>query len=461
VGSTTPAETPSRDVARRHLVPHFTPSTLWQEHDWPVVERGERAHVWTTDGRRYLDGLSGLFCTNLGHGRADLVAAMTEQAGRLAFASSWGMTHSAAIEAAAAVAGYAPDGLDRVFFVSTGSEAVESAVKLARCHHVARGETARTKVISRRWAYHGTTLGALAITGVPRLRAPFEDILSDDVVHVANTAEVARLVADPERVAHEAALAVEDAIVAAGPETVSMVIAEPVQNGGGAIVPPAGYWSELRRICDRHGVLLCADEVICAFGRLGASFGSERVGARPDLVTFAKGVTSAYVPMGGVIATDEVMETITESPLGSFLHGSTFGAHPVAAATAVATIEALRSEEVPEHVAALEPQLRAGLDALTETHDCVGEVRGCGFFYAIELVRSRERGLPLSESEARELLGGLLLRWIWEQGLLIRADDRGVTALVLAPPLICGPDELSELLEKVSAVLDRVSAHLG
>jgi adenosylmethionine-8-amino-7-oxononanoate aminotransferase len=452
---------PDRDAARRHLIPHFTQSALWHEVDWPLAERGEGAYVWTSDGTRYLDGLSGLFCTNLGHGRADLVAAMAEQAGTLPYVPSWNMTHAAAVEAAEAVARFAPAGLDQVFFVSSGSEAVDSAMKLARCHHVARGEAERTKVIARRWAYHGTTLGALAATGVPRLRAPFEPMLFDGVVHVANTAEVRATAGSPADHARLAADAVERAILDAGPETVSMVIVEPVQNGGGAIVPPTGYWAELRRICDRHGVLLCADEVICAFGRLGAPFGSDRVGAAPDLVTFAKGATSAYAPMGGVVARRSVVEAIADSPLGSFVHGSTFGAHPVAAAVAVANIRALEEEHVVDRVIGLEGVLRTGLDALAAAHDTVHEVRGCGFFYAIELARSRERGLALTEDQARDLLGGRLTRWIWDERLLIRADDRGATSLVLAPPLICGAAELAELLDGVSGVLDRVDAHLA
>jgi adenosylmethionine-8-amino-7-oxononanoate aminotransferase len=280
-------------------------------------------------------------------------------------------------------------------------------------------------------------------------------------VHVANTAEVRATAGSPAEHARLAAEAVERAILDAGPETVSMVIAEPVQNGGGAIVPPTGYWAELRRICDRHGVLLCADEVICAFGRLGAAFGSDRVAAAPDLVTFAKGVTSAYVPMGGVVARRSVVEAIADSPLGSFVHGSTFGAHPVAAAVAVANIRALEAEHIVDRVIGLEGLLRTGLDALAAAHDTVREVRGCGFFYAIELARSRERGLPLTEDQARDLLGGRLTRWIWDEHLLVRADDRGATSLVLAPPLICGEAELAELLDGVSGVLDRVDAHLA
>jgi adenosylmethionine-8-amino-7-oxononanoate aminotransferase len=449
------------EVARRHFVPHFTSSALWRGVEWPIADRGEGAYVWTRDGERYLDGLSGLFCTNLGHGRADLVAALSSQLERLAFVPSWNMTHTAAIDAAAAVAGLAPDGLDQVFFVSSGSEAVESALKLARCHHLARGDHDRTKVIARRWSYHGNTLGALSVTGVPKLRAPFEPMLFDGVVHAPNTRQASLGTTSPEEAAARSAQAIEDAIVEAGPESVSVVVAEPVQNGGGAIVPPPGYWAELRRICDRYGVLLCADEVICGFGRLGAAFGSDRFGAEPDMLTFAKGVTSAYVPMGGVVARGEIVDAVADSELGSFVHGATFGAHPAAAAVAVANIDAMVREHVFDHVAEQEPSLRQGLDDLLGSHDSVREIRGCGFFYAIDLTRSRARGLELTAEQSQALLGGMLTRWVWDEKLLIRADDRGATMLVIAPPLICGAAELSELLERLSNVLDRVDAYVA
>jgi adenosylmethionine-8-amino-7-oxononanoate aminotransferase len=449
-----------RARARRHLVPHFTKRAGWRQADFPVVDRGEGVWVWDTEGNRYLDGLSGLFCTNLGHGRADLVAAATEQMTRLAYEPSWGLTHTAAVEAAEAIAGIAPAGLDAVFFVSSGSEAVESAVKLARSFHLANGDPRRTGIIARQWAYHGTTLGALAVTGVPRMRAPFVPLLFDGVRHVANT--LGTQDASPSEVASLACVReVEQAILAAGPENVSLVIAEPVQNGRGALVPPDGYWAALRAICDRHGVLLCADEVISGFGRVGTWFGSERVGAAPDLVTFAKGATSGYAPLGGVLTSGRLAEAIEASPMGGFVHGATFGAHPMAAAVATATVRAMRDEGVVDHVASLQGHLAAGLAGLLDAHDAVGEVRGTGFFHAIELVGSRRAGRPLSDTQSAELLGGLLTRWVWDEGLLVRADDRGATMLVVAPPLVSTADELDELLARLDRVLARVDAHVA
>ena len=440
-----------RDAARRHLIPHFTKAEAWQSPQLPVYVRGDGAYLWDDAGRQVLDGLSGLFCVQIGHGRADLGAVAAKQMETLAFTTNWGVVSPPSIEAAALIADLAPGDLEHVFFVSSGSEAVESAAKLARNYHVARGDEGRYKVISREWAYHGTTLGALSITAVPRLRAPFLPMLWDGVRNVPNT-----LHGGLERVR-----AIEDKILEEGPETVAIVIAEPVQNGRGALVPPDGYWPELRRICDKYGVLLCADEVINGFGRLGAWFGSELFGVVPDLLTFAKGVTSAYAPLGGVIATNKVVDEIAASPLASFVHGSTFGGHPVATAVAVANLMAIREERVVENVVAHQDHLANRIRELHDTYDVVKEVRGMGYFYAIELMASRAGGRELTAEQSAGLLGGELTRFIREAALHIRADDRGATMLAIAPPLICGTEELDDLVARVAQVIEKTAAWLA
>ena len=445
-----------RDAARRHLIPHFTKAEAWQSPQLPVYVRGDGAYLWDDGGRQVLDGLSGLFCVQIGHGRADLGAVAAKQMETLAFTTNWGVVSPPSIEAAQLIADLAPGDLEHVFFVSSGSEAVESAAKLARNYHVARGDESRYKVISREWAYHGTTLGALSITAVPRLRAPFLPMLWDGVRNVPNTLHAATREQGLERV-H----AIEQKILEEGPETVAMVIAEPVQNGRGALVPPDGYWPELRRICDKYGVLLCADEVINGFGRLGAWFGSELFGVVPDLLTFAKGVTSAYAPLGGVIATNKVVDEIAASPLASFVHGSTFGGHPVATAVAVANLMAMREERVVENVVAHQGHLANRMRELHDAYDVVEEVRGMGYFYAIELMASRTDGRELTAEQSAGLLGGELTRFIREAALHIRADDRGATMLAIAPPLICGVEELDDLAGRVSQVLDKTTAWLA
>ena len=450
----------NRERAQRHLIPHFTQGNAWRADDLVVVERGEGCYVWDADGNEYLDGLAGLFCTNLGHGRSDLAAAAAKQMDKLAFYPNWGFAHPSAIEAASMIAAVAPGDLDRVFFVSTGSEAVESALKFARCYHLANGDEQRHKVIARHWAYHGTTLGALTLTGIPNLRDPYLPMLAGSVRHVPNTLGCD---VEPGQAARDlpCVAAVEEAIIAEGPENVAMVIAEPVQNGRGALVPPEGYWQELRRVCDDYGVLLCADEVINAFGRLGHWFGSERFDARPDMITFAKGITSAYQPLGGLLVRGPLLERVWDSPSGAFLHGATFGGHPVATAVAVANLTALRDEGVPANVLAHEDRLGDGLRALMETHRCVKDVRGTGYFYALELMSDRHSGTELSDSQAAELLaGGLLDRLVREARVLVRPDGRGAVMLSVSPPLVADGAIIDDLLNRVDQVLNRLDGWL-
>ncbi|MEM9467849.1 MAG: aminotransferase class III-fold pyridoxal phosphate-dependent enzyme [Actinomycetota bacterium] len=443
-----------RAASQAHVVPHFTKGKAWHADDIIVMDRGEGCYVYDEDGRKYLDGLAGLFCTNLGHGRADLAAVASKQMERMAFYPNWGPTHEPVSKAASMIAEVAPGDLNDVFFVSSGSEAVESALKMARNYHVARGDTDRYKVISREWSYHGTTIAALAVTGVPKFRKHFLPMLWDGVRHVRNTLGDT---AD----ALDAARAVEEQILAEGPETVAMVIAEPVQNGRGCLVPPDGYWQELRRICDTYGVLLCADEVICSFGRLGHFFGSERFGVVPDMITFAKGVTSAYLPLGGVVVRRPLLEEIWESEVGLFNHGSTFGGHPVATAVAVANMQAMHDEQIMQHVRTNESYMREGFEKLVAAHNIVREVRGTGYFYALELMQDRANGIDLSEGDALSLQQGVLPRMVRDAGLLIRPDDRGATMLVFSPPLVADTSVIDDMHAKADQVLSRAAAWLA
>ena len=449
-----------RERARRHLVPHFTRGDAWRADDLVVIDRGEGCYVWDADGNQYLDALAGLFCTNLGHGRSDLTAAAAKQMDKLAFYPNWSFAHPSSIDAASMIAAVAPGDLDRVFFVNSGSEAVESALKFARCYHLANGDEQRHKVIARDWAYHGTSLGALSLTGIATMRDPYLPLLSDSVRHVPNTLgyhlEPGQSVAEMPCVT-----AVEEMIVAEGPETVAMVIAEPVQNGRGALVPPEGYWQELRRICDAHGVLLCADEVINSFGRLGHWFGSERVGVEPDMITFAKGVTSGYAPLGGLVIKGSLVEQVWDSPLAMFVHGSTFGGHPVSTAVAVANMTALDDENVFASVLHHESRLAGGLRDLMAAHACVKDVRGMGYFYAVELMRDRESGIELTEDEFASLLAGRVLeRYVREARVLVRPDARGAAMMMISPPLVAGDEVIDDLLRRVDQVLDRVGGWL-
>ena len=450
----------NRERARRHLVPHFTRGDAWRADDLVVMDRGEGCYVWDADGNKYLDALAGLFCTNLGHGRSDLTTAAAKQMDKLAFYPNWSFAHPSSIDAASMIAAVAPGDLDRVFFVNSGSEAVESALKFARCYHLANGDEQRHKVIARDWAYHGTSLGALSLTGIATMRDPYLPLLSDSVRHVPNTLGHHL---EPGQTAAElpCVTAVEEMIVAEGPETVAMVIAEPVQNGRGALVPPEGYWQELRRICDAYGVLLCADEVINSFGRLGHWFGSERVGVEPDMITFAKGVTSGYAPLGGLVIKGSLVERVWDSPLAMFVHGSTFGGHPVSTAVAVANMTALYDENVFASVLHHEDRLAGGLRDLMAAHACVKDVRGMGYFYAVELMRDRESATDLTEDEFASLLAGRVLeRYVREARVLVRPDARGAAMMMISPPLVAGDEVIDDLLRRVDQVLDRVGGWL-
>jgi adenosylmethionine-8-amino-7-oxononanoate aminotransferase len=446
-----------QDLARAHLWMHFTRMSAYEDHEIPIIVRGEGCYVWDEHGKRYLDGLSSLFCVNIGHGRGDIVQAGADQARELGFFTNWSYAHPRAIELAARVASLAPGDLNRVFFTSGGSEAVESALKLARQYFKLTGKPNKYKLIAREIAYHGTSLGALSATGITGLREPFEP-LTPGAYHVPNT-NIYRL----PRHMTEADLAetIADKIEFEGPDTVAAVILEPVQNAGGCFTPPEGYFQRVREICDEYDVLLISDEVICSWGRLGEWFGSSRYGYLPDMITTAKGLTSAYAPMGGLIVSDRIAEPFLEGT-NSFTHGFTFAGHPVCAAIALANIDAFEREGILENVRANEGALRDMLESLRDL-PIVGDVRGAGYFQAIELVKDQETKESFSDEESETLLRGFLSSELYNQGLICRADDRGDPVIQLSPPLIAGPEQFAEIEQILRQVLteagERMQVH--
>ncbi len=417
----------------------------------PVIAHGDGCYVWDADGKRYLDGLSALFCVNIGHGRADVAQAGADQGKALGFYPTWSAAHPPAIELAARIAALAPGDLERVFFTSGGGEAVDSAIKLARQYHKLTGSPTKTKVIARDLAYHGTTFGALAATGITSLRAPFEP-LTPGGCHVPNTNTYRPA---PGHTAETLADAIASRIEFEGPETVAAVLVEPVQNAGGCLTPPDGYFRRVREICDAHDVLLVSDEVICAWGRLGHMFGCERYEYQPDVITTAKGVTSAYAPMGAVIASDRVVEPFLASDV-MFLHGFTFSGHPVSASVALANIDVIEGERLLDHVRENESEFRAMLESLRDI-PIVGEVRGAGYFQAMELVKDQATREPFSLDEANNLAGGPLAAALFDQGLICRADHRGNVVVQLAPPLIADGEQFAEMEQILRPVLERAA----
>ena len=449
---------PGRDAlaarAQRHLWMHFTRHSVYEsgEGHVPVIVRGEGARVWDDQGRRYLDGLAGLFTVQVGHGRAEIGEAMARQSRELGYFPLWSYAHPRAIELAERLADLAPEGLERTFFTSGGGEAVESAWKLAKQYFHLTGRPDKRKVISRSIAYHGTPQGALSITGIPEIKAVFEPLVPGAIkVPNTNFYRAPEHGDDLEAFGRWAADQIALAIEAEGADTVAAVFLEPVQNAGGCFPPPPGYFQRVREICDEHDVLLVADETICAFGRIGAPFAMDRFGVVPDIITFAKGMTSGYAPMGGMIVHDRLFEPFRHGT-AAFLHGYTFGGHPVAAAAALANLDIFEREGLNAHVRANEGAFRATLEKLLDL-PIVGDVRGEGYFYGIELVKDKATKETFDEAESERLLRGFLSKALFDAGLYCRADDRGDPVVQLAPPLIIGQPEFDEIEQILRAVL--------
>ncbi len=482
--STAPMPLDLQKAAKEHLWMHFTRMGDFGVADVPIIVRGDGCYLEDSTGRRYIDALAGLFSVNIGYSFGEEIGqAALEQMRELPFYTNWSYAHPRAIELASEVASLAPGDLNRVFFCSGGSEAVESAWKLARQFYGARGEKQhhplvtpgaragaqepevdhdaivasagspprRYKAIARNIAYHGTTMGALSINGIPAIRTPFEPLVSE-VRHVSNTNRYHRPPDETEAQFTRFLLdELEQAILSMGPETVCLVHMEPVQNAGGCFTPPEGYWAGVREICDRYDILLSADEVITAFGRVGHWFGSERYDIRPDLVTIAKGLSSSYAAIGGVVATDRVMEAFM-GETSMFSHGITFGGHPVMCAIALKNIEIMKRERIVESVRENEGAFRSTLAQLLDI-PIVGDLRGTGYFWAIELVKDKDTRETFSDEECERLLRGYLSSALWDAGMICRADDRGDPVIQISPPLVAGQAEFDEITSILGEVL--------
>jgi adenosylmethionine-8-amino-7-oxononanoate aminotransferase len=435
-----------------HLWMHFTRMSSYRDGEVPTIVRGEGAYVWDAQGRRYLDGLAGLFVVNAGHGRTEMAEAAAKQSAELAFFPLWSYAHPTAIELAERIAGLAPGDLNRVFFTTGGSEAVESAWKLARAYYKRVGKPTKHKVVSRFIAYHGTSMGALSITGLPGIKSDFEPLVPGGIkVPNTNFYRAPEHGDDPVAFGRWAADEIARAIEREGPDTVAAVFLEPVQNSGGCFPPPPGYFERVREICDAYDVLLVSDEVICAWGRLGEYFGAQRYGYRPDIITVAKGITSGYAPLGAMIADDRLIEPFL-GETGMFAHGITFGGHPVSCAVALANLDVFAREDLNGHVRANEAAFRSTLEKLGDL-PIVGEVRGDGYFYGIELVKDKATRETFDEAESERLLRGFLSQALFQAGLYCRADDRGDPVVQLAPPLIAGQEQFDEIEQILRAVL--------
>jgi adenosylmethionine-8-amino-7-oxononanoate aminotransferase len=445
--------------ARDHLWMHFTRMSAYQQADVPVITRGEGPYIWDANGKRYLDGLAGLFVVQAGHGRTELAEAAARQASELAFFPLWSYAHPQAVELAERLAHLAPGDLNRVFFTTGGGEAVESAWKVAKQYYKLTGRSMKHKVISRSIAYHGTPQGALSITGIPSAKAMFEPLVPGaHKVPNTNFYRATEHGDDLEAFGLWAADRIAEAIEFEGPETVAAVFLEPVQNSGGCFPPPPNYFARVREICDRYDVLLVSDEVICAFGRLGHYFGADRFGYQPDIITCAKGMTSGYSPIGAMIATDRIMEPFLQGH-NSFAHGYTFGGHPVSAAVALANLDIFEREKLNEHVRDTTGDFRRTLEKLNDL-PIVGDVRGDGFFFGIEMVKDKATRETFDDDESERLLRGFLSKALFDAGLYCRADDRGDPVIQLSPPLVCDQSHFDEMEQILRSVLTEAWSRL-
>lgn len=441
-----------------HTWLHFTQMKNVIDDPTPmVISRGEGSKVWDTNGKEYIDGLAGLFCVNVGYGRREIIDAITQQLQKITYVSPFSFPNEPAVELAAKLASMSPIGRDaRVFFVTGGSEAVESALKIAKQYQRLRGFQGRYKTISRRIAYHGTTMGALSVGGLTGIRKLYEPLVPG-----------ARQVPLPHRYrcdycwqaagcSGQCTQEVANLIEFESPDTIAATIMEPVQNSGGCIVPPLTYYPEIRRLTRENGIVMIMDEVICGFGRTGKMFGTEHWGVQPDMMTLAKGLTSAYYPLGAVVVSKEIADTFIGAESQKLLHGITFGGHPVAAAAALANIAIIERENLVEQAAAKGDYLRDELHKALDRHPSVGDIRGAGLFMGIELVTNKETRAPMN--------GGPMMGWLSDQllsrGLICRCDDRLDPVIQLSPPLVITKQEIDRVVGIIQEVLGALEQEL-
>ena len=452
---TTPVDSATlKALDRAHHLHPFTDLHGYAREGGRIISRAEHIYIHDSDGHRMLDGMSGLWCCNLGYSQASIAEAVYRQLQELPYYNNFfRCSNQPAVELAAALARVSPASFRHVFFTNSGSEANDTNIRLVHRYYDLLGKPEKKQIISRRNAYHGSTVAAASLGG---MKAMHEQALGLGYVHHINQPHWFELGGEhsPDDFGIAVARELEATIDELGEQRVAAFIAEPVQGAGGVIVPPATYWPEIQRICDERDILFIADEVICGFGRTGAWFGSERYDLKPDLMTFAKAITNGYLPLGGVLIGDRVADVLLAGG-GEFAHGLTYSGHPVACAAGLATLDILEKTSVIEHAAEdLAPHLQRRLREL-EDHRIVGEVRGHSMFAAVELVRdrhSRERLAPASAAAV------FCRDWANEHGLMVRQTG---DAMITAPPLVSTREELDTLVDTLAAALDATATRFG
>ena len=421
-----------------------------------VLERAEGVYVWDSSGKRYIEGLAGLWCTGLGYGNAELVETAREQMSRLSFSHLFGgRSHEPAIALAEKIKALSPVPASKVFFTNSGSEANDTQIKIAWYYNNARGEPKRKKIIARHRSYHGTTIATASLSGLAVFHTDFDlpmaRVLHTDCPHYWKSAEAGE---SEEAYSSRLARNLEDLIEREGPETIAAFIAEPVMGAGGVLIPPATYFDKMQAVLDRYGIAFIADEVICGFARTGNWWGSQTFGIRPSTITMAKAITSAYVPMGALTVPEDVYEALVEASgrHGVFAHGFTYSGHPLACAVALKTIEIYERIKIVEHVRRVAPIFQLRLKALAD-HPLVGEARGVGLIGGLELVKDKR---TKQSFEPKMGVGAKAARFAEEEGVLSRAV--GGDNLALCPPLVIDGAEINALFDGIARALDRTEA---
>jgi putrescine aminotransferase len=435
-----------------HFLHPFTDNASLQQKGARVIVRGDGVYIWDSDNKQILDGMSGLWCVNAGYGRTSITQAVAKQMDTLPFYNSFFQTSNVpAIELAAKLAELAPPGFSKVFYTGSGSEANDTIVRMVRRYWHLQDQPARQTIISRVNAYHGSTIAGASLGGMAGMHAQMGTMLPG-IVHIGQPDYVhAGQGMTPDQFGMVAAGWLEDKIRELGPENVAAFIGEPVQGAGGVIIPPATYWPEIQRICDKYGILLIADEVICGFGRLGAWFGSTVMGIRPDLIAFAKGVTSGYVPLGGVLVGDRVASALVDKG-GEFNHGFTYSGHPVACAAALENIRIMADERLVERVAEETGPYLKGAFAALATHPLVGHADSFGMVAGLNLVRVK--GTTVHDNvafDAKLGVGQLCRNHMFECGVVMRAVGE---RMIVAPPLVITCAQIDEMAGRIRNALD-------
>lgn len=451
---------PLAELDRRSFFHPFTALAEHQEAGPIVMHEGKGVSVRDLDGRQYLDAAAGLWCVNIGYGRAEVAEAIYRQALRLPFFHSFGgMGNEPTIRLSDRLLGLAPPGMARVFFGNSGSDANDTNVKLVWHYNILRGKPQKLKIISRRMGYHGVTVAAGSLTGLTMVHRAF-NLPLPEMRHVSFPDLYRGKPEDVSERDYSRSLAGElrAMIEAEGPETVAAFIAEPIMGTGGVLVPPEGYFEEIQAVLDEHDVLMIADEVICGFGRLGAWFGSQVLGIRPDIMTIAKGLTSGYVPMSGSIVAERIWDVLmSASPsVGPFAHGFTYSAHPVAGAAAMANLDIIEGEDLVGNAARAGAHLQRRARECFADHPLVGDIRGLGLMIGFELVEDKtsRRGFDLARR-----VGPRVLRCCLAEGLIVRALPEGNT-ISMSPPLCITAAEIDDALARFGRALDVAAGKL-